>query len=462
MKSSLLPKWPYLRNLFIAATLVLSVVPAFSQGTLKPKSTLNSEVSQQLPDNLTGAVQPSNARTVNNDLIASFQQAPSVNAQIGTSYTFLASDYGKLVTFNNAASVAATLPQAIGSFNPWNVYVTNLGTGTVTITPSGGSTIGGATSLVLPPGSHYSLISDGANYQVAQPSNPANAAIFNIKDPPFSAVADGVTDNCTAFTNAYNAAVAKGAGTVYAPGGGNGYATTCLPTFSTNDIGLKGDGSIGVNGTAILDLNTTGNLLNITAQRNRIEDIYFKPAVRKTTGYQISIGTPAADTFINRVRIDFACNGISIVNATGVRLQHVTNQELLCTQGIAISGTAGNGVFGTYLDHIQTNNPYPAAAPTIANLKTWAQSTGFAIGQYINNNGNIYQETAGACTSLGSGTGPAGFPSGTTPETAFSNTIADGTCTWKFVMTNSLTWLIVDSFVNSTTIMSAQLLEGVV
>lgn len=88
----------------------------------------------------------------------------TTNAQTGTTYTFVAGDSGKLVTFSNASSVAVTLPQATGSFTTgWNVQVTNLGAGTVTITPTT-STIDGAATLVLQTNQGAVIVSDGTNY----------------------------------------------------------------------------------------------------------------------------------------------------------------------------------------------------------------------------------------------------------------------------------------------------------
>ena len=91
-----------------------------------------------------------------------------VNAQTGTTYTFLASDAAKLVTFSNAAAIAATLPVAstTGFGSTWYVDVQNIGAvghGWVTITPTT-STIDGAATLVVQAGSGTRIFSDGTNY----------------------------------------------------------------------------------------------------------------------------------------------------------------------------------------------------------------------------------------------------------------------------------------------------------
>lgn len=104
----------------------------------------------------------------------------NINAQTGTSYTFLNTDCSKLVTFSNAAAIAATLPQASspsgggsgsGLFMPpcaIGVYnASSAAAGIVTITPTT-STVDGATALVLQPGQGTILTSDGVNYQTAR------------------------------------------------------------------------------------------------------------------------------------------------------------------------------------------------------------------------------------------------------------------------------------------------------
>jgi hypothetical protein len=88
-----------------------------------------------------------------------------VNAQTGTSYTVVAGDQGKLVTFNNASAVAVTLPQATGQFGAgWFVTVRNYGAGTVTITPTT-STIDGGATVTVATDAHCFIYSDGTNYK---------------------------------------------------------------------------------------------------------------------------------------------------------------------------------------------------------------------------------------------------------------------------------------------------------
>lgn len=103
-------------------------------------------------------------------------QAQMVNAQTGTTYTFVNADCDpgarKVVTFSNASPVAVTLPQAgaSGSFlGGCVVTAVNLGAGTVTVTPTT-STVNGAATLVL---AQY------ASAQIYNDSTPASGGTGN-------------------------------------------------------------------------------------------------------------------------------------------------------------------------------------------------------------------------------------------------------------------------------------------
>jgi hypothetical protein len=152
---------------FIAAfmaALFASLTFVYAQ---KSKSVLNAEINANFPDQNTGAITPAQARTTFNDFVSSWQNAPVVNMQVGTSYTVSITDYGKLITFNNASPVAVTLPNPLSGFTPFNFLVLNIGTGTVTITPIGATINGSSTYGLLSAQSNY-IISDGTNYQIGQ------------------------------------------------------------------------------------------------------------------------------------------------------------------------------------------------------------------------------------------------------------------------------------------------------
>jgi len=131
--------------------------------TAKTKTALGTEITTNFPDNTLGDITPAVLRTTVQDFVDSWQQAPVVNTQSGTTYTISVNDYGSIVTFNNTASIAVTLPQASGSFATFSVFVKNIGSGIVTITPSV-STIDGAATLTLLGTQSTMIVSNGSNY----------------------------------------------------------------------------------------------------------------------------------------------------------------------------------------------------------------------------------------------------------------------------------------------------------
>lgn len=99
-----------------------------------------------------------------NSVLKAYMALELVNAQTGTSYTYVTGDGVNMVTHSNASSIAGTLPQAGASFpNGWKLAVKNIGAGTLTITPTT-STINGASSIVLTTGQGVTIVSDGTNY----------------------------------------------------------------------------------------------------------------------------------------------------------------------------------------------------------------------------------------------------------------------------------------------------------
>ncbi len=116
-----------------------------------------------------------------NPVPVSISVLENVNAQTGTTYTFLTTDIGKLVTFSNGSAIAVTLPVATSSGFTGGFWldVVNLGVGTVTITPTT-STIQGAATLVLSTGEGARIVSDGTNYFVQPGSATADATVVKL------------------------------------------------------------------------------------------------------------------------------------------------------------------------------------------------------------------------------------------------------------------------------------------
>jgi hypothetical protein len=218
-------------NRLAAALCLLFVLaaPALAQFS---KSTMNGQVSSQFPDNTTGAITPATTRTFLNNIISSYQQAPQVNAQVGATYTIAASDYGQLVTFNNAASIAVTLAQATGSFATFNVNVVNLGAGVVTVTPTT-STINGASSITVSQNQSLWIFSDGTNWQVAKGYGSGTVSSVALTMPAiFSVSGSPITGSGTLAVTAAN----ENANLVWSGPSSGGAATPTFRALVTADM----------------------------------------------------------------------------------------------------------------------------------------------------------------------------------------------------------------------------------
>lgn len=107
--------------------------------------------------------------------------AMTQNAQTGTTYTFVAADFTKLVTLSNASPVAVTLP--LESSVPWptgtQLRLLNQGAGTVTVSGAVGVTING-TPLTLTQYKGANLIKTGTNTWTFVPfASGVGAAVYS-------------------------------------------------------------------------------------------------------------------------------------------------------------------------------------------------------------------------------------------------------------------------------------------
>ena len=87
------------------------------------------------------------------------------NDQTGnTSYTTQTSDNGTMLILNDSSPVSVTLNSVVTP--PYFLFVTNFGSGVVTLTPSSG-TINGASSIQIPEGYFGEVVFDGINWSTS-------------------------------------------------------------------------------------------------------------------------------------------------------------------------------------------------------------------------------------------------------------------------------------------------------
>lgn len=164
---------------------LLAIAPANAQFT---KAAMQAQIASCFPDQNQHQITPAITRQCLDAMVNSYQQYTGLNAQTGTSYSIATGDYGQLVTFNNASSVAVSLSAANATgFNPFNFYAKNLGAGVVTITPASG-TINGDSSFALATGLSAYIVSDGVNWQVWGNCQTATSSMLGCSRPDNSTI----------------------------------------------------------------------------------------------------------------------------------------------------------------------------------------------------------------------------------------------------------------------------------
>jgi hypothetical protein len=268
----------------LAILFLLLCSPALAQCPPNPpsttpaqKSTVIGNINSCFADNTSGAITPSILRGVTTEMVNSFQQYPGVNATVGTTYTLATTDFGQMITTNNAAAVTFNLPQATGSFSSFSFFIQNLGTGTVTLTPTT-STVCGAATKTVPTGWGAYIVSDGTNWQCLGPFNTAVVgggtvssvgltmpAVFSVANSP---VTSSGTLNVTAvgtsggipYFNAPTTMASSGVLTANLPviGGGAGVA----PSVGTRSGNTTQYASVGTpfNTSQCVTTDSSGNL----------------------------------------------------------------------------------------------------------------------------------------------------------------------------------------------------------
>ena len=259
----------------------------------------------------------------------------------------------------------------------------------------------------------------------------------------FGADPTGAANSTAAFAAAYARIVSMGGGTLYIPVGT--YSLSVMPTIAQNGVVIQceGAGAEG-GGTRLAQISTSGDFLTITGQHVWIRGCEFEPSVRVTSGYQIVFN----NSFMSGaeyLRVERGYNGFHIYNGNETHLTEISLRSLLGTEGVRYDGTVNIQSYGFMINTMIMDNPYPGTG--YGPVKSWATATSYTANDIVYVNGNIYQcSTSG--TSAGAGSGPAGLPTGTTPASAFTNTIVDGTAKWKFV-SGTLNWIIHDNYATS-------------
>ncbi len=117
--------------------------------TQTTKTQLQTDITDDITTNATGAISGLKLRTILANIVDSFihneqqSQILGINSQTGTSYTLVLGDAGKLVEMSNAAANTLTVPPNSSVAFPVNtkIDVSQMGAGATTIAQGSGVTI---------------------------------------------------------------------------------------------------------------------------------------------------------------------------------------------------------------------------------------------------------------------------------------------------------------------------------
>lgn len=225
------------------------------------------------------------------------------------SYTILASDVEKLITFSNASPVAVSLEEAGGSSGTYfpsgsKIHLVNFGAGLVTITPTT-STINGAATLTLRTNQGALITSDGDNYVALVSSAGGGSDSFTLG-------ATVVTLGSTVTTVS---------------------SLTLSNSILSGDTTLPGSGQINNNGDLGIGTTPTSFRFVVAGSYTSVNATFANIAgtfVSSQTGTQRS-------TYINTI---FTPSGASLSNLFGLAVQPTigASTPATITSAVAING----------------------------------------------------------------------------------------------------------------------------
>jgi len=168
-----------------------------------------------------------------------FQYLQPVNAQTGTTYTLVADDYAKLITFNNASPITVTLPQqsTLATTTGFHCEVLNLGVGRINYVKEGAETLDGNTTQ-----NQYTRV------KIGRPTTTKWSVAYGTALKPSQIEAARVPTNPVAGTIYYLTVKAK-----------NPFTITGFVQQASSLAGSPGTYTVSINGVAVTGLSAVAN-----------------------------------------------------------------------------------------------------------------------------------------------------------------------------------------------------------
>lgn len=231
------------------------------------------------------------------------------------------------------------------------------------------------------------------------------------------------------------------------------YDVTTIPEISTNGVIVRGHGQ---NATYIRHTSTTGSTLKFTNQFPQVRDLTLWPTVWKTgTSCEIEFDGCYRGV-IEDVYFQYHNNGILLNNCATPAINGCTMLYAHGGYNIKLVGTAAVGTFGTYIDHLITNNQVYVAYGV---YRAWTLSTAFTAGEVTVANGYCWQcITSGTTAGSGTLTPPT---SNSYDWTLAAGNVTHGTAVFRAFQSDSLAGILMDNYAYSLSMKTVGLINGV-
>lgn len=191
----------------------------------------------------------------------------------------------------------------------------------------------------------------------------------------------------------------------------------------------------------------------------RVSFCNFRPTVLKTAGSAITVDGGSGWVKLDDLTFEYVYQPINVAFATQLFINRPNFRYIYGPCGICMRGTYGKPNSGVNILNGSSDNPYVSgiAAPDASKPKAYAPTTAFSAGDLVNVNNYIWQAQNNGTT--GGASSPAVLPS--TNETSPTTTnVADGTVNWRFISSNSLAWVLMDSYTYSVNDIGSRWIDG--
>lgn len=189
-----------------------------------------------------------------------------------------------------------------------------------------------------------------------------------------------------------------------------------------------------------------------------VDGVYFKGAINvlPTSGASVAFTRSSGGcyaSFARNCKFYRVFNAIDINSVTQTRLENIEIRESHGTFGVRQIGQSTSIMCHyTNLNEVICDAPYPYVAEAAQWKGAMGRLTEYSQNHVATSGGNIYQCTTGGTTASGS---PP-----TNQGTAGNRDIADGTVTWRFICSLSLSWILMENFSHSMEIWGGACING--